>query len=693
MEFQDAESQTPMDAAARKRKQRRTDPDFYTKKRKYQHDTSSWQTDAQYLSRPFVAWDGEGVTRADGSHDYVMLAVKAQSMEPREWGSVARMVPGPTGYSYDPHGLSTVQCFDMILDFAANVPGAIHVIYGGGYDFNMMMRDIPREDVEKIYRQKYHTWNGYRIGWRPGKSFYVARLDEHGRREFGVTIYDVVSFFQCPFVKACDDYLGDKFTNRDMIVANKAARGSFTDEDTETVRIYNDAELDNLLALVTELRLRLNRARLRPSRWDGPGAVAAALLKRERVKDGQSQTPDKVRRAARFAYAGGRFEVLKFGRYIGKVYEYDVNSAYPSALRKVPNLNGGTWTHRNGDPGHVEYALYRIEWHNAALDVPGPLFVRAPNGTISYPTQGEGWYWTPEYDVALVYAARHGLTLTVHEAYVFNDLAGERPFAFIDKLYTLRKKLKAAGDGAHVALKLGLNSLYGKLAQQIGAELRRDGTWKIPPFHQIEWAGYTTSYCRARVLMAVMDNLDSVIAFETDAVFTTVPLDVPVSGDLGDFELTEFDSLTYTQSGFYYATKSDGTEVARTRGVDRGYLTRESVEAALAAPAARDRQVSAPLTRFIGAGIALAQRWELWRRWETMTKTLSMEPTGKRVHAQCWCMTVSGLDRTKFPDGLHNTMCPVIAYTQSCEFPIVWENPNPDMTMLEELREMTEDYE
>lgn len=672
----DDEPMLPLDTAARKRRQRRTDPAFYVKQRKYRHDNSKWQTDTQYLSRPIVAWDGEGLTRDDGSHDYVMLAVKATT--------------GDSDYRFNAQGLSTVECFEMLLEFSRRVPGAINVVYGGGYDFNMMMRDIPREDIDKIYRQKFHVWNGYRIGWRPGKSFYVSRIDSDRKRVHGVTVYDVVSFFQCPFVKACDDYLGDRFSNRDMIVSNKAARGSFTDDDVDTVRVYNDAELDNLLALIIELRLRLNRAHLRPQRWDGPGAVAAALLKRERVKDAQAPTPAPVRRAARFAYAGGRFEVLKFGRYTGKVYEYDVNSAYPTALRNVPNLTTGRWRHFHDDPGHHDYALYRIEWHNADPDVPGPLFVRAPNGTISYPTQGSGWYWTPEYDLVLAYAERRDLSIRVHEAWSYES-DGPRPFAFIDALYAKRKALKAAGDGAHVAIKLGLNSLYGKLAQQVGAELQPDGTWKIPPFHQIEWAGYVTSYCRARVLQAVMDDLDSVIAFETDAVFTTRPLDVPVSGDLGDFELTEFMSLTYTQSGFYYATKTDGSEIARTRGVDRGYLTRETVESALAAPRVADRYVSAPLTRFVGAGIALAQDWGKWRRWETMTKNLSMEPGGKRIHGGCWCMETPS--RKRFPDGLHSTMCPIVGFNQSCEFPIVWENPNPDMSMLEELREIPEDYE
>ena len=668
-----------MSNAERSRKFRKESPEkAKANRRKYRHDNSKWQTDAHYLSRPFVAWDGEGITDNDGSntHRYVMLACKSSD--------------GDSDYVSRVKGLGTAQAFDFILAAAERNAGSIHVIYGGGYDFNMFMRDIGKDDLRKIYADKFAVWNGYRIGWRPGKSFYLCRVDAAGKRVgMGVTIYDVVSFFQCAFVKACDDYLGDKFYRREDIVSNKALRSSFTVDDIPEVKSYNDAELHNLLALMDELRKRLNKVGLRPRRWDGPGAVASALLSREAVKDSMQVSPDPVAKAARYAYAGGRFEVIRFGHVMAPAYEYDVNSAYPAALRFVPDLNKGHWEHSPHDAGKQPFALYHVRWTVVRHDIPGPLFRRDANGTICYPMQGQGWYWSPEVEVAREYCAMGYGEIEISETWVFHSTTTDKPFGFIEPLYNKRRALKKAGDGAHVGIKLALNSLYGKLAQQVGWERTEKGL-RIPPFHQIEWAGFTTSHCRAAVLRACLGNLDAIIAFETDAVFTSAPLNVPTGSALGEFEAVEFSDLTYVQSGMYFGTKTDGTPVNKTRGVDRGSLTREQVLEGMAIKKAVDRQVTASLTRFVGAGVALSQSFDRWRKWETVTKNLSLEPTGKRIHLECEaCDETGGI---KF-GAWHRTFCPLMNDAHCCEFPVEWINPDPNMTELSEMRWAPNDYE
>ena len=686
MEFTSTTAPAPQSAGDRSKRYRNTHPDrAYASKRKYRHDKSKWQTDTQYLSRPFVVWDGEGITDPDGSHRYVMLAVKATD--------------GDSDFLGTEKGLGTARIFDFVLATAERNPGAIHVIYGGGYDFNMWLRDYTEADLEDVYSHKFAMWHGYRVGWRAGKSFYVCRVGEDGERiGAGVTIYDVVSFFQCPFVTACDSYLGDRFEHRDMIVSNKALRSGFTDADIPEVRQYNDAELTNLLLLVSELRSRLNKVGLRPKRWDGPGAVAAALLMREHIKAAKANVPKDVAKAARHAYAGGRFEVIRYGHVDAPAYEYDVNSAYPAALREVPNLALGHWEHVEGDPGLQPFALYHLSYKanpGADMSVPGPLFRRDPNGTICYPGLVTGWYWSPEAETARAYEKLGYGTVDVLDAWVFHSTSDVKPFAFIDALYLKRKELKANGDGAQVGIKLALNSLYGKLAQQVGWERTPKGL-RIPPFHQLEWAGFTTSWCRAAVLRACMDNLGSVIAFETDAVFTSAPLNVVCGENLGEFERVDFANLTYVQSGLYFGDLTDGGTVTKTRGVDRGSLTRETVLTGLGQRALTDQVAVATLTRFVGAGVALSQSWGRWRRWEIVQKRMQLGPTGKRVHYECesckeyeYGMGESMVLSNKW----HYTMCPMLDDAHSSEFPIEWINPDNTMTELSEMREGGYDFD
>ena len=610
-----------------------------------------------YLSRRIIAWDGEGITDENGNHLYVMLANS-------EGDAIV-----------DSMGLPSGRIFQFLLETAAKYPNSIHVIYGGGYDANMFIADFDREDVEGIYSNEYWKVGSYRLQWRRGKSFFIQQ--GHLR----MTLYDVMPFFQCPFVKACDDYLGSEFEDREMIVKNKALRGTFLESDIPEVRRYNDAELRNLVKLVTELRDRLNKVGLRVSRWDGPGAIASSLLRKKGVKDAIKRPKKEIQIAAAKAYAGGRFEVIRCGNVGFPAYEYDINSAYPSAFRFLPNLSNGSWQYSKRPNGiRSEFGMYHVivRSTNSAF-LPAPLFRRHKNATISYPQYVEGWYWTPEIQTMLAYISKQGGSFDILESWDFiPNNESEKPFAWVDDLYAQRQQLKDAGDGAHVGIKLGLNSLYGKTCQQIGA--RFDGVkWHIPPYHCLEWGGYVTSHCRATVLNAVMDNLDSVIAFETDAVFTSEPLpNLTIGRGLGEWEKTEFESLIYCQSGLYVGSR-DAKDIVKSRGIDRGSVTRVEIESAMEKKRS-ERYVTASLTRFVGAGLALHTDYSEWRHWTTRPKLLTVEPaSGKRMHIDCPQCKNGMLVK----DVWHNTFCPFNKIEEpNYEYPVLWMHRNPTIEML-----------
>lgn len=654
------------------------------RRKKYRHDNSKWQTDAVYLSKKIVAVDGEGLNLPDGSHSYVMLAISDQKP------------------LIDADGLDTKRIFDYLFNHLSEFD--MNVIYGGSYDSNMFMKGTPRNLLEELYRATAVSnpvvIHKYKVKWVRGKEFTLAK---HVRGKLRtIRIWDVIPFFQCPFIAACDQYL-EQYEGREELVREKAKRGNFRVQDLAGISHYNQLELRLLVALVTELRSRLNRVGLRPRRWDGPGAIATALFQREGIKECQDKhVPEMAARAARFAYAGGRFEMVKYGSVKGKVYEYDINSAYPTALTHVPNLAHGEWVHYSGDMGDVPFAMYRVQFTGSDATIPAPVFVRGSNGNVSYPLEAESWIWSPEMSALRDYCDRvPGTQYRVLEAWGFKEEHGiPRPFAFVNKLYAQRQNLKAQNDGAHVGVKLGLNSMYGKLCQQVGwLPATKDHEAKVPPYHQMEWAGYTTSYCRAMILRAIMSNPEAIIAIETDAVFSSEPLDLPVGPGLGAWELTEFDSMTYVQSGHYYATTAAGKEIAKCRGVDRGEVTRERIERALQQPE-DSRYLTAPLTRFYGIGVALMRGLEdYWCKWITEDKTLSLFPTGKRVHGECdRCVDDGAIwDDALRPNVWHTTFCPISAapgeqYAVSHEFPVEWINPDPNMEEYRKLRGQEADY-
>lgn len=619
--------------------------------------TAARKRDERWLTRPFVGWDGEGVTRDDGSHDYLLLA--------NSRGHAISSV----------HRLSTERIFRFLLEKADS--DAINVIYGASYDWNMWLGDLTEDELRELYQTGELKWNGFLIRWRPGKTFH---LFWHKR---SVLFYDVISFFQTSFVNACDSYLGEAFQDRDLIVENKRLRSGFRAADLREIARYNTAELINLVNLMTELRARLHAAGLKPTRWDGPGAIAVALMSREGVPSHLQQPPVDAGDAIRRAYFGGRFQVVKFGHVEKPAYEYDVNSAYPYALQFVPSLAGGTWEHVSGDPGPQDFAVYHVLYDGTErmrLDFPQPFPVRHANGSVAYPVRANGWYWSPEVEVGREYVRMHGGRLKVVEAWVFHPATDEKPFAYVGPLFEQRRVLKRAGDGAHVGIKLGLNSQYGKLAQQVGWRIQPDGSLRIPPYHQLEWAGYVTAMCRSMVLRAALPNLRHVIAWETDALFTDEPLDLNIGSALGEWEATEFRDLTYLQSGMYFATAADGAVVEKTRGVDKGSVTRTMVLERLANG---ETHIPASLTRFTGAGIALQSRFQHWRRWEVTDKNVALFPDGKTFHPGC---SACGSDGTFTLGVWHSTLITPRAGYVSQPYPIGWINPDPAMSELEELR-------
>jgi hypothetical protein len=556
------------------------------------------------------------------------------------------------------NGLSTRQCFDYLLDLAERHnyrhwrktgQKVWFLLYYGGYDINMMLRgrngDVPREVLRDLHEYKSARWYFdekrpdlfYAITWMRGKKFSLSLKEEgewtynprKGKREKNdrtlrsITLYDVGGFFQMGFVKACagwgllDGPEGDE--RRRFLEEMKAARGSFSQVERETVRRYNALEV-KLIADMGKLLWEAHEdLGLNLNSMHGAGATARAVLEKYGVVDHLSDgMPLDVRDRVFRAYFGGRIQLQRVGR-CRTVYGYDINSAYPYAMTQLPSLRDARW-YRAPEYDPEAWAIWHVRWDLGESEEMGhcitPFPFRTERGKIVYLRQGEGWYWNPEVAAAL----RHfpGQVEVLEGVALRLPYGDERPFAYVAELYERRRKMKLAPeyDVREKVIKLGLNGGYGKLAE--GAHsYGRGGEVTKPRFQNYVFAGLITSITRAKMLEAAMIDPYPVIAFATDCLFTRVPLPLETGDTLGGWSGGEGrHNGIFVQPGFYKFERKDGSVVPHTRGFMSEEVDWDTIEQELDLwRGSRPLPTAMKSRRFIGLGAALAGRLDEWCTW------------------------------------------------------------------------------
>lgn len=494
------------------------------------------------MAKDFIAWDGEGWTDTDGEHRYMYFA-----------NSLGLYVEYPL--------LSTQECINLIMDSAQKAPGAIHVIYGGGYDVTKILHDMPTRWRRNLRELGSVSWEGYKFEYVPHKWFTISGY--HNERRTKITIYDVMTFFQTSFIQALQSR---QIEVPNIVVTGKASRNDFTPDDLPMIKHYTGQELIKLVELCNTLRTEFQEAGIPNIKYHGPGAVANAVMQQYRIKNHMQEPTREIEYACQRAYFGGRFECFQAGHYEGPVFQADIRSAYPDKIRSLPSLKGARWEYRTEFTG--ELGIWRCSYESAESSFvqAHPLPWRSSVGSVAYaPRVEQVWLWLYE----AVQATK------IYEGYALILACDDLPFAFVSGMYDTRNAWKAEGRGGQWALKLALNSLYGKMAQRVGGKNNRP-----PKYHQLAWAGIVTSMTRAQLWEAMAMNPESVISVETDSICTTTRLDLPYGTALGQWDLSEYQWITYLQSGIYW-TDLGGVLKIKTRGIGAKELTHDDVIAYL----------------------------------------------------------------------------------------------------------------
>jgi hypothetical protein len=201
-------------------------------------------------------------------------------------------------------------------------------------------------------------------------------------------------------------------------------------------------------------------------------------------------------------------------------------------------------------------------------------------------------------------------------------------FDWVEPLYDYRQSIGSQGPG--YPIKLGINSLYGKLAQRKGNGI----------YHNMIWAGLITAGTRAKLMSAIALAPEAIIMVATDAVYSLQPLDLPVGKRLGDWELAELEDLFIVQPGLYW---SPDKRKKKSRGLSGSFFELEertqAFENAFSFWQAQDVNgvseefptVTVPVPGFIGLKLALSRnKHEKAGCWVSDTRAISFDYRNKR---------------------------------------------------------------
>lgn len=278
-----------------------------------------------------------------------------------------------------------------------------------------------------------------------------------------------------------------------------------------------------------------------PQRFISSGYLAEKVLVNNKIQiPFFADIPSEINEFAWNSYFGGRFEILKRG-FIGIAHLYDINSAYPFALAKIPDLTKGKWIRSKTIVNDAQLGFFKI-----LANIPEckyvPPFPFSTNDKIFFPSGKFITYCTLDE----LQVCNEPKFYKILESYQYVDKSPDYIYKdFIESIYDKRQEYKVQKNPLQLPLKVILNSIYGKTAQRVG--------YRIGNMFSPVIASQITGKARAMMYDFVMkNNIErNVVSFATDSIITTKKLDIN-SDHLGGFKYENSgDDVYVLQNGIY----------------------------------------------------------------------------------------------------------------------------------------------
>ena len=456
--------------------------------------------------------------------------------------------------------------FDNIAKFLFKHEGSWLFCYNLQYDAECIMKLLPSE-VFDPYRKKKRLrfkYNNYDIVYIPKKQFKIQKGNHT------ISLYDIAQYYEgVPLAEAYSKHIKKPLDQG--YLETKKMRKDFT------LRHYFRHKKEIRRYCITDciLTKELGEHWLDTffeaygfycANWISSGYLAEKVLIYNEIPiPFFIDTLYDIQKLAWESFYGGRFELIQRG-FIGYCCLYDINSAYPYALTFLPDITDGKWTGSKKINPKAALGFFHIR---AQVDYSvkiAPFPFRTRNNRIIYPVGEFETFVTLEELKAVTGDPK--IKYKIIDSYQFvPNLNCKYPFKkFIMEQYEKRMKLKKEGNQLERAIKIILNSMYGKTAQRVN---NRMGNLFNPVI-----ASFITGFARAQLYKFVKDHKleKDVVAFATDSIACRKKIAGLDSKRLGEMKLDkEADDVYFLSNGFYLF---DGKW--KNRGI--GYDTERKVE-------------------------------------------------------------------------------------------------------------------
>jgi len=479
-----------------------------------------------------------------------------------------------------------VNSFDEILNFlhSPKYKDSTFMLWNIRYDVQSILKYLFREDKDnwrdialKI-QDKGYDYHGHNIFYIPNKLFKI----KSGRNT--IVFYDIAQYYDYQSLNLmAERYLNDhkKDTGNWIIKSIEYTKGEITLNELEdyyrdNIKLIGEYCKDD--AILTARLTDFMRSSFEMLNFKFIKPVSMAKLAERHIFDNYlyPRISEKMKNSHDFAknsFHGGIFESRIRGYLDKPIYNYDINSAYPTTLTGLEHLANGffRWTDKPTKDSSMSWFLTDFDCKYIAYKKNIPFYQSVFIDDIEY--EIELSKTSSYYPIGMRRQIITGLELDfLKRNGYFNKVVGglewykendkyEKPFDWIKAAYKMRRDIKSKdkNDVRQLTLKKMYNSCYGKTAQQ------KHGYSRMTNFY---YASYVTSDTSTKIAQLAHDNEKSIIEIATDGIYSIKPIKgLNIGVELGEWEYSEYTKGLFLGSGMKQLFYDDREYETYIRGI------------------------------------------------------------------------------------------------------------------------------